>query len=336
MSARRIGAHLPLGGGMVRAVERALEIGATTLQVFSDNPLSWRRRSAPPPELPAFRDRLAAAGIAPLAIHASYLVNLAGPDETFRERSIAVLAHELRTAALYGAAYVNVHVGSHRGAGEAAGMARLGSGIARVLAEAAGGSGAPGAGAGDRPAASGTPPLLVLENSAGGGDGMGATVEELTRIRGAAVDEGAEAGRIAFCFDTAHLWGAGHDLADPAALDHLLEAFDRAIGLDRLVMAHLNDSKAPLGSHLDRHEHIGAGQIGAAGLGGFLRHPSLEHLAFYIETPGMDEGWDAVNLARARQLSDGLPLDELPAEALLVRGSRSRRAPAKSAPRSPG
>src|SRR3989337_1464239 len=100
-----------------------------------------------------------------------------------------------------------------------------------------------GAAGGHRRHASGPPPLLVLENSAGGGDGMGATVEELTRIRGAALDEGAEARRIAFCLDTAHLWGAGHHLADPAALHHLLEAFDRAIGLDRLVMAHLNASK---------------------------------------------------------------------------------------------
>lgn len=174
---------------MVRAVERAHEIGATALQVFADNPTAWRRRSQPPRELPAFRQRLAELDIGPLAIHASYLVNLAGPDEDFFARSVAVLAHELRAAPAFGARFVNVHVGSHRGSGSEAGTRRVAQGIALVLAEVDAG-----------PEAA----LLVLENSAGGGAGLGTTVEELAAILDAAAARGVDTTRLAFCLDTAH------------------------------------------------------------------------------------------------------------------------------------
>lgn len=298
---------------MLKAVDRAVEIGANALQVFTDNPTAWRRRAEPPVELPAFRDRLREAGIAPLAVHASYLINLAGPEDVFYERSIELLAHELETGRLYGANYVNVHIGSHRGAGVHAGLERLGRGIARVLERVPQRRG-------------GAAPLLVLENSPGGGGGIGATVEELALVLEAAVDHGAPAARIGFCLDTAHLWSAGHDLRDLRALDQLLRSFDEAIGLERLVLVHLNDSKVARGAHLDRHEHVGAGQIGTRGMGNVIRHPRLEQAAFFIETPGMDEGYDAINLGRVRRLLEGKRLPKLPPGALQVRGSRSRRA----------
>ena len=132
---RRLGAHLPLGTGMVRAADRAAAIGASALQVFSDNPTSWRRRPTLPRELPAFRDRLTTHGLAPLAIHAPYLVNLAGPEPDLHERSVSVLANELRVAAAYGAQLVNVHVGSHRGSGVEAGIDRVADGIRQVFAQ---------------------------------------------------------------------------------------------------------------------------------------------------------------------------------------------------------
>src|SRR5574340_345972 len=132
---RRLGAHLPLGAGMVKAVERAHEIGANTLQVFADNPTAWRRRTDPPREAGAFRRRLAELDIAPVAIHAAYLVNLAGPDEAFFANSVAVLANELRVAPDFAARFVNVHVGSHRGTGVEAGVARVAEGLRLVFAE---------------------------------------------------------------------------------------------------------------------------------------------------------------------------------------------------------
>ena len=295
---------------MVKAAERAVEIGATTLQIFSDNPTAWRRRASLPTELDAFLARLREADISPLAIHASYLINLAGPEDAFYERSIELLASELTRARRYGAAFVNVHIGSHRGAGIEVGVARLGLGIARVFEQAADSGG----------------PTLVLENSAGGGGGMGTTVEELARILEAADGCGAPLERIAFCFDTAHLWAAGHDLRDRAVLDGLLSQFDRHLGLRRLVLVHLNDAKAPRGSHLDRHEHVGGGLIGARGMGNVVRHPSLAHVAFVLETPGMDEGYDAINMERVRLLLARRRLPPLPPGAKLVAGSRSRRA----------
>jgi deoxyribonuclease IV len=309
---RRLGVHLPLGAGMLKAVDRAHEIGADAIQIFADNPTAWRRRAGPPAEQVAFRTRLAAFGIGPVAIHAAYLVNLAGPDDEFFERSIAMLAHDIAAAPGYSARFVNVHIGSHRGAGLERGVDRIASGVARVLAQVE-----------DGPDAA----RLVLENSAGGGFGLGANVAELAAIADAIRDAGVPDHRVGFCLDTAHAWGAGVDLADLAVTDEFLASFDAAIGLERLVMVHFNDTRSELGSRTDRHEHIGAGAIGASGLRHVLLHPALRHASYYLETPGMDEGYDATNLARALDLAAGRPLATLPPEAMTVRGSRSRTPP---------
>jgi len=316
IEARRIGAHLPVAAGMVKAVDRAHAIGANTLQVFGDNPTAWHRRAEPPAELPAFRERLADMDIAPLAIHAAYLVNLAGPDEAFAARSIEVLSHELRAAPAFGARFVNVHTGSHRGTTVEAGIGRLAAGVAQVLADVD-----------DGPDAS----ILVLENSAGGGFGVGASVVELERIAEAVAACRIPEHRLAFCLDTAHLWAAGHAIDQPDEADRLLDEFDRRIGLSRLAMIHLNDSKTALGSRHDRHEHVGAGSIGERGLGHLVRHPLLEHVAYFVETPGMDEGYDEVNVRRALDLLAGLPLALLPTEAFDLGRSRSRTGPAEPA-----
>jgi deoxyribonuclease IV len=306
---RRIGPHLPHTKGLVKAIERAGRIGASAVQLFGDNPTAWRRRREPSKELVRFRERAAELDIGPIAIHAAYLVNLAGPDEAFFAKSVGILASDLRTAPGFGARFVNVHTGSHRDLGPEAGIERLADGVALVLAEI---DDAPGA------------PQLVLENAAGGGHTVGATVEELAAIADAVARRGIATARLAFCLDTAHLWGAGYDLADPDATDRLLARFDELIGLDRLVMLHLNDSKAERGSRLDRHQHVGAGRIGERGMAHLLTTPALGHVATYIETPGMDDGYDAINLRRAHDLALGRPLEPLPADALTLGGSRAR------------
>lgn len=314
LNGRRIGAHLPLGAGMVKAANRAAEIGADAVQVFSDNPTAWRRRLTLPVELAAFRTRLDHHGIAPLAIHASYLVNLAGPDEEFFERSVGVLAHELRTAAAYRARFVNVHIGSHRGRGFEAGVARVAEAVDRSFQDA-----------GDDASRATT---LVLENSAGGGFGIGATVEELAAILAAIEERGVPRDRVGICLDAAHLWGAGYWISDPDEVDRLVSAFAAQIGLERLAMIHLNDSRSEFASHTDRHQHVGAGQIGPAGLRRLLVHPALAHVTYFIETPGMAEGYDAVNIDRVRRLIAGEPLPDLRPDELNLAGSRSRSAPA--------
>src|SRR3954447_20902804 len=246
---RRLGAHLPLGSGMVKAADRAGEIGASAIQIFSDNPTAWRRRPSLPAELPAFRERLAVNRITPLVVPAPYLINLAGPEQPFFEQSVSVLANELRVAGAYGASAVNVHIGSHRGEGVDRGIGRLAAGIARVL---------------DAPDVP-DDVVLVLENGSGGGYGLGMTIDELTRIERAITERGVPRERFAYCLDTAHLWGAGYEIDTAAGVDDVVAAFDAELGRDRLRLIHLNDSRSELGSRADRHEHIGAGRIGGEG-----------------------------------------------------------------------
>ncbi len=284
-TAPRVGIHLGVAGGLLRAARRARQIGATTLQIFSDNPTVWRRRPGPRPDATIFVAYCAAEGITPIAVHASYLINLAGAAEPFASRSVAGLIHELQRAPAYGASLVNTHIGSHRGEGSEAGLQRISARVAAVLAEVPAGV------------------RLVLENSSGGGDSLGSTLEDLARILDAIP---GEAGSLAFCLDTAHLWGAGYDISAPEGASAVLDRFDELIGLDRLALVHLNDSKSVLGSRGDRHQHVGAGNIGAVGLSALLRDPRLPgQTAFVMETPGADEGYDAVNMRRARLLYDG-------------------------------
>ena len=318
---------------MRKAVDRATTIGAQSIQIFSDNPTAWRRRAEPSPEQAEFRARLAARDIRPVAIHASYLVNLPGPDDATYARSVGMLAGELARAWEYGASLVNVHIGSHRGSGVEVGLARLADGIGAALASAAKQlreSVDEQVQAGDAATESG-PPIdmriarLVLENSAGGGGGLGTTVREMGLIADRLADRGISRGDVGFCLDTAHAWGAGIDMSDPDAIDAFLAEFDERVGIDRLALVHLNDTRSELGSRTDRHEHLGAGRIGPVGLGHVVRHPMLAHAPAIIETPGMDVGYDRVNLARARALLHGNQLRPLPPAAFDLPGSARGR-----------
>jgi deoxyribonuclease-4 len=315
--APRVGIHLPLPFGLRRAAERAGEIGARTVQVFVDNPTAWTRRKAPPRGLVEFRARLVELDIAPVAVHASYLANLAGPDPTFREASLDVLAADMAAAREYGASIVNVHTGSHRDTSVEAGIERIAAGVLDVL----------GRGRGSTPSGE-TEPLLVLENAAGGGWAIGTTIEELAAIADRAAAMGVSERRLGFSLDVAHAWGAGVAMDDPDSIDAWLDTFDRELGLERLAMVHFNDSRSERGSRTDRHEHIGAGRIGARGLRHLLTHPRLHSVPFILETPGMDEGYDAINLERARRLIADAPLDPLPPAAFQLSRTAATSAPA--------
>jgi deoxyribonuclease-4 len=307
-----VGIHLGVHGGLLKSARRARQIGATALQIFSDNPTAWRRRSEPPGDAAAFVAYAAANGIEPIAIHASYLINLAGSAEPFASQSRAGLVHELRRAPAYGARLVNTHIGSHRGAGHAAGVRRIAENVNAILAET--------------PAET----TLVLENSSGGGDNIGSRLEELAEILEAT--DAALAGRLAFCLDTAHLWGAGYDVATAEGGTAVLDRFETLIGMDRLRLVHLNDSRAERGSRNDRHEHVGAGRIGPQGLGAIIRDPRLRpQTAVMLETPGVDEGYDAVNVRRALLLYRGASeLPQLPPKAFKLTRRSTRSGPARS------
>jgi deoxyribonuclease IV len=315
---RRIGPHLPLGAGLLKAAARAQEIGATAVQIWTDNPTAWRRRQEQPKALAEFRDQLRAGGVRSIAVHAPYLINLCGSDEDFWHKSIETVVNELRVARLYGAEGVVMHIGSHRGMGREAGISRLIDGLRVVIDQTAS----------DGPDENGSPmPRLVLENSAGTGDGIGATLEDLGDILDAAAASNIDVARLGLCLDTAHLWGAGYDVSNNHGVDALVDRIDDIVGRENVVMLHLNDSRTMIGSHLDRHEHIAAGQLGTDGMRGLLTHPWLASLPTFLETPGMDSGYDKVNLDRARQLIDAETPAALPPEAFEVRGSKTRTAP---------
>jgi deoxyribonuclease-4 len=304
-----VGIHLGVAGGLLKAARRARQIGATALQIFSDNPTAWRRRPEPPANAEGFVAYADKHGINPVVIHASYLVNLAGSAEPFRSQSRANLIHELQQAPRYGARLVNTHIGSHRGLGHAAGLRQIIGNVNAILAE--------------------TPPgtILVLENSSGGGDNIGSSVEELAEIL-EGVDP-ALAGRLAFCLDAAHLWGAGYDISTAEGATAVLDRFDELIGTERLALVHLNDSRAERASRNDRHEHVGAGRLGPHGLGAILRDPRLPaQTTVILETPGVDEGYDAVNMRRALLLYNGaedLPI--LPPKAFKLNRRSTRAGP---------
>jgi deoxyribonuclease-4 len=286
---------MAIRGGLMAAAERARVLGAHALQVFVDDPRAWAPRATPHPDTERFRELLAERGTR-LLVHASYLVNLASPDAEVHVRSIERMTHELAAASRLGADAVTAHVGSHRGAGVTAGISRVAEAIARIV-EAAG-----------RAAQAETgPPRLVLEVSAGQGDALGVTVEEMGEIVDAASRRGVPRDRLGICLDTAHLWGAGYALDDPAAIDALLSAIDATVGPGSLALVHLNDSRVARGARQDRHEHIGAGRIGERGLGHLVRHPRLGRLPVILETPDLDAGWDALDMARVRALANAVP-----------------------------
>jgi deoxyribonuclease-4 len=284
--APRVGLHLGVARGLLGAARRSRQIGARALQIFSDNPTAWRRRPEPPADAEPFVAYAAREGIEAISIHASYLINLAGSAEPYASQSRAGLIVEMQRAPTYGATLVNTHIGSHRGVGREAGLRRIVDNVRAILDESPEGV------------------RLVLENSSGGGDLLGSGIEELSEILDG-VGRRIGADRLAFCLDTAHLWGAGYDIGSAEGAAVVIDRFDELIGLDRLPMLHLNDSRSELGSRSDRHEHVGAGRIGAVGLGALLRDQRLRSSVFIMETPGADEGWDAVNVRRAWALYQG-------------------------------
>lgn len=307
LAGRPIGPHVPLAAGLRHALERIRIVGAGAVQVFADNPTAWRRKADAPTDIEAFRVALDDAGVGPLAVHAPYLVNLATPDPALLERSCEVMVAELRMGERYGARYVNVHIGSHKGAGLEEGLERAGEAVARIL---------------DAVSPTTDTPMLVLEDSAGQGDSVGVTMAELGAILRSAARHGADPSQVGVCLDTAHLWGAGYAIETPRGVEALIAELREHVGMERLALIHLNDSRAGRGSRVDRHEHVGGGRIGAAGMAAILNHPALARVPMLLETPGMDTGWDAVNMDRVRRLLAGAELPDLPPEAYEARGER--------------
>ena len=283
----RIGAHVSAAGGLREALRRAREIGAEVIQVFPGNPRQWRRAPLSVEELAASGRDLRRAGI-PLFVHSIYLINLASPDPQLAERSSTALAHALAFGALCGSAGVVTHVGSHRGEGFERALGRVSDSVSRAFDLARRQTADVG------PAA--LPPLL-FESAAGSRNSVGGSVVELARLLGVAP------GQSGVCLDTAHLFAAGHQIHTAEGLDRYFDELDGSVGLRRVGLVHLNDSRSEFGSRADRHENLWEGRIGRAGLALWVGRPELRDVAMVIETPGFDErGPDRRNLMRAKRL----------------------------------
>lgn len=276
------GCHVSIAGSIDHAVGRALERGCDTFQIFSRNPRGWRAKALDPAVVDAFQEAVKASGIGPVVDHMPYLPNPASSDDAIYEKSVAGLTEELERCDLLGIPYLVTHLGHHRGAGSDVGEERIIAAINRALADE---------GEGDV--------MLLLENTAGEKNSMGAEIAELARIR-----EGVDAReRIGFCFDTCHAFAAGYDLRTADAVDAVFGEFADLVGLEHLRIIHLNDSKGELGGGLDRHEHIGLGTIGEEGFRHILHHPAIRSLPLICETPVDERRDDAGNIAKVRELA---------------------------------
>ena len=276
----RIGAHVSSSGGIHTAIDRAEAIGADSVQVFTQSPRTWRPTNHPPENFERFKEQRAEAGIDGVLCHAVYLVNLASPKNDFYEKSVAAMANTLDVARGIEADGVVFHIGSHLGAGMDEGLDRVVAAM-RVLL--------------DR---SSETTWLLMENSAGSGDTIGRSIEELALV----FEQLGRHPRVGVCLDSCHLYASGYDVTDEAALDAVLDEVDREIGLDRLRALHVNDSKTPLGSNVDRHDNIGEGLLGEK-LGVFLGNPRLQGLPAILEVPGLDgHGPDATQIAATKEL----------------------------------
>ena len=279
----RIGIHTSIAGDVAGALDSAAKLGANALQIFSASPRMWPRSGSRIGEADAarFRARRSELGLGPLVIHDNYLINLACPDRVMRAKSIQAFHDELVRAVALGADFLVAHPGACLGSEKTQAISE----IAQGMRQAARGIKLGGL-------------RILVENTSGMGSAVGARLEEVQAILGQTGDL-----PMGVCLDTAHTYEAGYDIATESGLEATIAAVDRTIGLDRIYLLHVNDSKTPLGSRVDRHEHIGRGKIGLDGFRRILNHPrlgpgvqGLPGRAFILETPIDRPGDDRRNV----------------------------------------
>jgi deoxyribonuclease IV len=276
------GAHVSATGGLHKILDRAEEMGAEAVQLFTQSPRMWRPTNHDPARFETFKKQRAELGIPDggVASHALYLCNLAAPDDVIYEKSRAALRNTMEVSCAIDADAVIFHVGSHLGAGMDAGIERVLPALNEALELCT-----------DRT-------WLLMENSAGAGGTIGRSVDELVTLFEAA----GRHERLGICLDTCHLFVSGVDVTDSGVVDALVVDIEARIGLDRLRALHVNDAAAPLGSNRDRHANIGEGELGEQ-LGVFLSHPKLQGLPAFLEVPGVDkQGPSAEELRKVREI----------------------------------
>src|SRR2546430_2723618 len=278
-----LGAHMSIGGGVYRAIERGRSIDCTAMQIFVKNNMQWFARPLLPEEISAFLDHAQRKELHAAFAHANYLINLAATNPQFHANSIRALSEELVRADQLELPFLVLHPGAHLGADEEAGLEKIVGSIDEVFRK--------------------IPRVktkIALEITAGQGSCIGHRFEHLAHI----IENVREPERLRVCLDTAHLFAAGYDISSESGVRKIFREFDRVIGRDRLVAIHVNDSKTPCGSRVDRHEHIGKGRIGLDVFRFIMRSPRFGKIPKVLETPkNKDLAEDVINLKVLRRLA---------------------------------
>ena len=256
-----IGAHVSPAGGVANAVHRGVDFGCHAIQIFNQNPRAWKPREYPPEEIEAFHAAMDGSDVEALLIHAVYLLNTASEDPEIRQKSLTSLISSLRAGKELGAHAVVLHPGSAKKGDVNEAIKRAGATIREALDE------------------SETCPLH-LENTAGSGATLGRSFDELAAL----IDAAGGDDRLGICLDSCHLFASGYDVRTNEGLAQTLDECDEKVGLDRLGSLHLNDSKVPLGSNVDRHAEVGKGELGPDGCAVFLSEPRFDDLPLVLET----------------------------------------------------
>ncbi|MFB3056999.1 MAG: deoxyribonuclease IV [Ignavibacteriaceae bacterium] len=277
-----LGAHTSTSGGVSKSVDLAEKLSFTAMQIFTKNNNRWFQKQLEEKEIEAFKTKLNNSNIKFVVSHDSYLINLCGTDKEILRKSRVALLDELERCELLGIPHLNFHPGSHLGAGEDDGIKLIAESINIVHDKT-----------------KGYKVSSMLETTAGQGTAIGYRFEQLQQI----IDLVEQKERMTVCIDTAHIFAAGYDIKDSKNFKEAIKEFDEIIGLDRLKCFHLNDSKKPLGSRVDRHEHIGKGFIGEEGFSNIMNDERLREIPKILETPkGKEQLEDLENLKMLRGL----------------------------------
>jgi deoxyribonuclease-4 len=276
----RFGFHISIAGGFSKVVERAHARGCETIQFFSRNPRGWKYSPLNKKEVKAFRSSIQSSTLFPVFLHMPYLPNIASFKSKFYKRSIHSIATDLQRADQLGAQYLIIHIGHRMESSEDQAIEAVSQGIDQAFEKVE------------------NDIILLMENTAGQGTEIGYTFDQIKKI----IEGVHDHQRMGVCLDTAHSFEAGYDLSNKDGIERTLETFDQTIGLKRLHLLHLNDSKTPLGSRKDRHWHIGEGYIGPEGFRCLINHPLLRNLPGIMETPRKDTVEDLRNMKVIRSL----------------------------------
>lgn len=292
----RLGAHMSAAGGLPLAVARAVVHGCDAFQIFTKNGNQWRGRPLPPEEIRAFRRDVSRASLGPVVSHASYLINLASVNAALRKQSIDAMADEIDRAESLGLLGVVLHPGAYTSGSEAGGLTLVAAALVELLRARRRGR-----------------TMVLLEHTAGQGTALGATFEQIAGV----LEQADGHARIGVCLDTCHLVAAGYDIGSAKGYADTFERFERLVGFDRLKVFHLNDSKTPLGSHVDRHEHIGKGHVGLDAFRRLVNDRRFAGVPMLLETPK-----EGAAIARGQVAADPMDVENLK----VLRGLIRRRA----------